>query len=205
MHNGHVNVAELIHGARGETAEAVDRLLRLYRNYLGFLARRGLGSTLGAKADPSDIVQEAMLQAFRDFPQFRGETEAELIAWLRRILANCLAAFARRFRTTAARDIGKERPIEEVLYDSSVALGNLVQVRERTPSQAAQHRERSVILADALAELPADYRRVVVLRNMEQLEWERVAQRMGRTPGAVRMLWTRALKVLAPLIEGNQR
>jgi RNA polymerase sigma-70 factor (ECF subfamily) len=59
----------------------------------------------------------------------------------------------------------------------------------------------SVVLADALAELPAEYREVLLLHSIEELDWEEVARIMGRSPAAVRMLWTRALKHLRPLIE----
>jgi len=204
MRNGHSQVTEMIRAARAGNSEALDRLFELYRNYLAFLARQGLDAALRVKAAPSDIVQETMLQAFRDFPKFRGRTEAELAAWLRQIMAHSITAVVRRFKGTAARDVGRERPIADVLYDSSVALGNLAQAREATPSRAAEQRERSVILADALATLEADQRRVIVLRDIEQLKWEQVASRMGRTPGAVRMLWMRALKKLAPLIERSQ-
>ncbi|MHC4971665.1 MAG: sigma-70 family RNA polymerase sigma factor [Planctomycetota bacterium] len=204
MRNGHAQVTEMIRAARTGDSEALDRLLALYRNYLAFLARQGLDTALRLKAAPSDIVQETMLQAFRDFPRFRGRTEAELTAWLRQILAHSITAVVRRFKGTAARDVGRERPIEDVLCDSAVALGNLAQARETTASQAAEQRERSVILADALAALGDDQRRVVMLRDIEQLEWEQVARRMGRTPGAVRMLWMRALKALAPLIERSR-
>jgi RNA polymerase sigma-70 factor (ECF subfamily) len=57
------------------------------------------------------------------------------------------------------------------------------------------------VLSDALAELGEDQREVIVLHHLEGLGWEEIAQRMGRTAGAVRMLWTRALKQLRPLIE----
>jgi len=70
-----------------------------------------------------------------------------------------------------------------------------------TPSQSAQRRELGVVLADALASLTVDYREVIVLRSIEEREWDEIAQRMGRSPGAVRMLWTRALQQLKPLIE----
>ena len=48
-------------------------------------------------------------------------------------------------------------------------------------------------MANQLAQLPANYREVIVLRNLEGLPFEEVARRMGRTPGAVRILWLRAL------------
>jgi RNA polymerase sigma-70 factor (ECF subfamily) len=58
-----------------------------------------------------------------------------------------------------------------------------------------------VVLSDALAELSEDHRDVIVLHHLEGLDWDDVARRMGRTAGAVRMLWTRALKQLRSLID----
>ena len=70
-------------------------------------------------------------------------------------------------------------------------------------SQAAQRCESSVVLADALAELPAERREVIMLRNFKQLDWEEIAQKMERSPAAARMLWTRALAQLRPLLEAR--
>ncbi len=70
-----------------------------------------------------------------------------------------------------------------------------------SPSAAAARREQAVLLADALAALPADYREVIILRNLERLRFEEVAARMNRSPGAVRMLWTRALERLSGTLE----
>jgi RNA polymerase sigma-70 factor (ECF subfamily) len=203
MDNGTPDVAGLIRAARNGREGALSRLLALYRNYLAFLARSGVDSTLGAKADPSDLVQEALLLAFEHFPSFRGESEGELVAWLRRILARCLATLVRRYRGTAARDVGKERAIEGVLDRSSLALNRLLPARDRSPSQSAEARERSVILADALAELPDDHRRIIELRNLRQCDWREAGEEMGRTPGAARQLWTRALANLGTLIQGR--
>ena len=71
----------------------------------------------------------------------------------------------------------------------------LVQTAE-SPSGCAVRHENEVLLADALAELPADYREVLVLRHIEDLPFDDVAKRMNRSAGAVRMLWLRALKML---------
>ena len=79
---------ELVEKARAGDQRAFGELLGLYRNYLVLLARVHIDTNLKAKADPSDLIQETCLMAARDFPQFRGETEAEFIAWLRRILAH---------------------------------------------------------------------------------------------------------------------
>ena len=116
-------------------------------------------------------------------------------------MARCLADLVRRYRAAAARRVGRERSLEEVLGGSSQALGRLLADPGASPSASAQRREMSVVLADALAELTAEYREVLLLHSIEELEWEEVARIMGRSPAAVRMLWTRALKHLRPLIE----
>ncbi len=60
-----------------------------------------------------------------------------------------------------------------------------------------------MVLSDALAELGPDHRSVLVLRHLQELDWPEVAARMGRSPGAVRMLWARALRELRPLLEAR--
>ncbi|MHC4470762.1 MAG: sigma-70 family RNA polymerase sigma factor [Planctomycetota bacterium] len=203
MENGSPDVTSLIRAARAGRGDALERLLALYRNYLTFLARNGLDSTLGAKADASDVAQNALLLAFERFPQFRGETEAELVAWLRRILARCLAMLIRHYRGTAARDPRRERAIEGALDRSSLALGKVLPAPTPTPSQAAVERERCVILADAMADLGEDQREVIELRSLRQLDWATVATEMGRSPEAARKLWTRALQKLGQEIVGK--
>jgi hypothetical protein len=84
----HVDSNTLVERAKAGDQQAVAELLGLYRNYLLLLARLHIDANLQAKADPSDLVQETCLMAARDLPQFRGQTEAVFVAWLRQILAN---------------------------------------------------------------------------------------------------------------------
>jgi RNA polymerase sigma-70 factor (ECF subfamily) len=201
MDEGDTNLCPLIQRARRGDTSARDGLLESYRNYLRLLARTGLDAALQDKADPSDLVQETLLKAHQHFTQFRGQSEGELIAWLRQILARNLTDLARRFQSTAARQVARERSLEELLDQSSLALGNLIAVGTSSPSENAQRRELSVVLANALADLSEDHREVIVLRSLEERDWDDVARRMGRTTGAVRILWARALTRLRPLIE----
>jgi len=204
--SGSADVGGLIRAARAGDRQALGALFGLYRNYLRLLARAGLDGTLGAKADPSDAVQEALLLAFRDFGKFRGKTEAELVAWLRQILSHSLAKLARRYRGTAARDVARERgAIAGSLERSSAALCNLLASPAPSLSQAAIERERSVVLADALAELADDQREVIILRFFRQLPWDEVAREMSRSADAARMLSARALRALGPLVKEKWR
>lgn len=203
MHERDTQIDELIQEARGARPELLAELLDSYRSYLGLLAKIWIDGALRSKADPSDLVQESLIKAQQRFSGFHGRTEVELIAWLRRILARKLSDFARRFRETHARQISRERPLDDVLADASEALGGLLAASECNPSREAGRRELCVVLADALAELPTDSREVIVLRNLEQLDWKQVSERMDRTTDAVRMLWSRALRSLRPLIKGR--
>jgi RNA polymerase sigma-70 factor (ECF subfamily) len=180
-----------------------DGLLR-FRPWLHLLARLQLGARFQGKFDASDVVQQTLLEACRDLPNFRGRTEAELLAWLRRILAHVLGHEMRRYRGTKQRDIGREVSLEESLLESSQRLGALLADAGSSPSHKAMRREQEVILADVLARLPEDYREVIVLRNLEGLSHEEVARRLGRGVGAVRMLWARALKHLRQLINSSE-
>ena len=84
--NASVRYSGLIEGARQGDAECRERLFALCRSYLGFVARSQIETWLRRKVDASDLVQETMLEAFRDFDHFDGHSEQEWLAWLRKIL-----------------------------------------------------------------------------------------------------------------------
>jgi RNA polymerase sigma-70 factor, ECF subfamily len=185
---------------RGDQA-ARGQLLELYRNYLRLMARSLISQPLRIRFDASDLVQETFLKAHREFPGFLGSTEPELVAWLRQILVRSLADQVRQHRAKR-RDYRREEPMEVVLDRSSLALQEqLAGALSSSPSAHTARREQAVLLADALEKLPADYREVFLLRNLEHVPFDQIATRMGRTSGAVRMLWTRAVRKLSQLLK----
>jgi RNA polymerase sigma-70 factor (ECF subfamily) len=190
--------SELIRKCRAGDESARAELFARYHHYLDALARAQLGRHLRTKCDPSDIVQQTLLEAHRDFAGFQGEHEGELLAWLRRILAHNLFNETRHY-SARQRDAAREISIDQVragVEQSSLALGRGLAASTPSPSQDAVRRESAVQLADALARLPEDYRTVLLLRVFEELPAAEVAERMGRTAGAVRMLQMRALEAL---------
>lgn len=183
---------ELVEQARRGNTDALGRLLTLYRNYLKLLAQLHADDYLQAKADPSDLVQDACLQAHRDFASFRGTSEREFIAWLSRILATKSAKFQRRY-ATQRRDVHLERQLQEDLDQSSTALQTLAASAALSPSEDATRRERAVLVADALMELQAPYRDVMILHHFQGLTIPQVASCLGRSVDSVQKLWCRAL------------
>ncbi len=84
-----------------------------------------------------------------------------------------------------------------MLDRSSVALQQALAAPVETPSAHAVRREQAVLLADALEKLPSHYREVFILRNLEHIPFDQIAARMGRSAGATRMLWKRAMDRLS--------
>ncbi len=167
-------------------------LLR-YEAWLRTLARLEIDTRFQGKFSASDAVQQTLLEAWRVWDNFRGHTEAERVAWLRGILAHQLAHLARHFAGVQKRDISRERSIEDSLAHSAQRLDQLLATAVPSPSAVAVAHEESRQLLDVLERLPEDYRQVIELRNLLELPYEEIAQRMGRPVGAVRMLWVRAL------------
>lgn len=174
--------------------------LQRYRDYLRLLARLHLDPQFQAKLDASDIVQQTLLQAHRHRDQFRGSTEAERLAWLRTILANALAAAVRGF-LTEARDLDRERSIQDSLAQSAARLEGWLAAEQSSPSERVMRVEELVRLAGALGKLPPDQRQVVELHHLMGWPVAQVAETMERTKPAVMGLLFRGLKKLRELLQ----
>lgn len=155
------------------------------------LARTQVGRRLQGKADASDLVQEACLEAHRHMHQFRGTTEAEFAAWLRSILAGLVANLVRRYLGTKQRDARLEQALVVELANTSCLLDRGLVAPVSSPSEQAVKRETSLRLA-VLDDLPPDYRQVIVLRHLEGRPFAEVAEQMGRSVDSVEKLWVRA-------------
>ena len=192
----HFDVEQLLARARGDAPECLGRLFQYYGNYLKLLVATHIDEKLQARCSPSDIVQETYCEAHRDFAQFRGNTEPEFLAWLKTILVNNLVREVEKHILAAKRDVRREvrfDAISEAMDRSATRLESMLADHGPSPSSNVDRHEHAIILANYLAELPPDYREVLVLRHCEGLPFKDVAQRMGRSAGAVRMLWLRAI------------
>lgn len=189
----HTELAQLLCEAQRGSEPAKGALLENYRVYLELLARVELGRRLQTKVDAADVVQETFLEAHRNFGIFRGGSEAEFTAWLRGILSGRIANLVRHYLGTQGRDLRREQGLNVDLDHSSRAVDQGLFALQSSPSQHVAQREQVVLLAEALARLPADYREVVILRHFEELSFPEVARRMARSADSVQKLWVRAL------------
>lgn len=178
-----------------DTDPAIER----WRQYLLLLARVQLGPPRSGRPEPSDIVQQSMLDAYRQRAQFRGQSEAEWAGWLRRILA-CNLADAERTRHRAKRDADREQFLESALNSASASMASILAAQHSSPSERAVRNEQLSALAEALAALPEDNQEALVLHYFQGWSLDRIGLQMERTPAAVAGLLKRGLKQLRGLL-----
>jgi len=187
--------------ARQGSSEALSGLLGRYRTLLLWTAIQSMNSDLLTKAGASDVVQETMLEAVRDFPNFCGSSDEQWQAWLRQILANNVANFDRRYRRTSKRALNRELSID----DKSAVRRDAESMVQREPMPDVQviEKESAEAVRSAMVRLPDDYREILNLRYQNQLGFAEIAVRMSRSENAVRKLWARALHAMQSHMDGK--
>ena len=167
--------------------DALGQLLESFRPYVRYLVRALGGERLRPRLGESDLIQDALLEAHRSFEKFRGSTVAELTGWLRRIVVRSAGHSLRNHLEAGKRAGAAEEPAGDL--DGRADPGS-------TPSAQAARHEEAARMAEALARLPDDMQQVLLGRHMDGLSYAALAEQLGRTEGAVRVLYTRALRRL---------
>jgi RNA polymerase sigma-70 factor (ECF subfamily) len=176
-----------------------DLSLDRYRSYLLLLARMQLDIRPRQKVDPSDVVQQTLLEAHAKRGQFEGN-DAGLAAWLRTALANNIRDSLRKLRRQK-RDVSRERSLEAAVEQSSQRLGEWLAADCSSPSMKAIRNEDLLRLADALMQLAEDQREAVALHHLQGWKIGEVAEHLDRTEAAVAGLLHRGLRKLRELME----
>ena len=173
--------------AREGNTDALGQLLEACRVYLRWEARRQIDPGYMPKGDASDMVQETFLDAFNDFTRFQGDTEEELLAWLRQLLRHNVSNFFRRYRGTAKRSVKMEVHLDSIgepTRSGDSAIRNLLDG------------ERNELLKQAIDGLPEEYQRILNLWTVEGKSFEEIARLSDCTSGNIRAKWFRAIQKL---------
>ncbi|MBM4094117.1 MAG: sigma-70 family RNA polymerase sigma factor [Planctomycetes bacterium] len=181
----------------GDTA-ALERILASYRPRLRRLVAARLDPRLSARVDPSDVVQDTLLQAVKQLPKYLRENPLPFFAWLRQLAIHRLTGLAAEHIVAQRRSVTREQSWALGLSEDSVGrLAAQLAAAESTPSHHMLAQESRDRVRQALERLPDADREVLMLRFVEQLSAAESAAVLGITAEAVGMRRLRALKRLA--------
>lgn len=183
----------LLDELRAGDDRAFERLVRLHVGPLHAVALRLLQNP----ADADDVVQEAFMSAFRNLANFRGD--ARLRTWLHRIAVNAALG---RLRRRARRPSG-QLDVDELLprFDERGRTAHYHQPWTQTTEELAARAETREQVREMIDKLPDNYRTVLILRDIEELDTAEVAELLELSPGAVKVRLHRARQALRNLLE----
>jgi RNA polymerase sigma-70 factor (ECF subfamily) len=180
----------LLELARARDPRAFDRLFALHRPYLRKVVELRLDQRLRTRVDPSDVVQEAQLEAFRRLPEYFERRPMPFRLWLRKTTQQRLIMLRRFHLGAGRRAAGREVPLPE---GSSLALALGLLAPGPTPSQLLMSRERTRRVQEAVALLPDGDREILIMRNLEALSNGEVAEVLQVDPATASRRYGRAL------------
>ncbi len=185
------------------TAAGDDRarglLLERHRQRLRRMVAVRMDPRLAGRADPSDVVQEALAEAAGKLEGYLRERPLPFYPWLRRIAFERLLNLERRHLHARRRSALREEP-GGLPEPSALELAERLCARGRSPSQLARLGELRERVRAALAALPERDREVLVLRYLESLSNRDAAAILGITEGALRVRHVRAIERLRGLL-----
>jgi len=168
-----------------------ETLVRQHAGPMLAVARR----LLRCEQDAADAVQEAFLMAFRSIHAFAGQSK--ISTWLHRIVVNaCLM----KLRAERSRPVTSIEPLLPT-FDQTGHHSRPVSAWHLPPSESAEAAELRAAVRQRINELPESYRTVILLRDIEELDTQEVAERLGISEGAVKVRLHRARQALRTLLD----
>jgi RNA polymerase sigma-70 factor (ECF subfamily) len=194
---------ELIVRARRGESGARQQLLARHRDRLRRMVAVRLDRRLAARLDPSDVVQEALLDAAQRLSDYLEHRPVPFYPWLRRLAWEHLLKLHQKHITARKRSASREeRQVLALPDESALELARRLVSPGTSPSNGVLREEVRGRVQAALARLPEGDREVLVLRYLEQLSMAEIAAVLDISEGAVKMRHTRALRRLCGLLGG---
>jgi RNA polymerase sigma-70 factor (ECF subfamily) len=181
---------DLLRQARAGDPRAFEGLFARYRAYLRQLVELRLDPKVRARVDPSDIVQEAQMEAFRRLPDYLAHPPMPFRLWLRQLAQDRLLKAHRHHAATARRAVGREHALPE---RSSLQFARQLAASASTPSQQVNTQELARRLREAMSQLSDSDHEILLLRNFEGLSNQEVACLLGIEPATASQRHGRAM------------
>ena len=180
---------------------AIEQLCRIYGERVRRIIRLRIDRKLRSKLDSVDVVQDALILAMGGLKDFTYKNEGDFLRWLSKIAENKLHDILDKFYTEK-RDIRREIPFKKV--ENNTEENSFIAsepLDTTTPSVLLFRKEQLDRLERAIDDLKPDYREIIYLSRIERLSNAEIAEKLGKSKGAVAMLLSRALVALTAAYE----
>lgn len=192
----------LARAARGDPS-AREQLFELHRDRLKRMVALRLDRRVLKRVDPSDIIQEALMQANHKLDEYLRERPIPFYPWLRQLAWDQLVTAYRRHVVAHRRSANREEFLPDLSDESVAELATLLCDLSEEPLRKLLRAEAQGRLRDALSQLAEQDREILVLRYLEQLSTADTASVLKLGLSAVKMRHMRAIERLRELL-GNQ-
>jgi len=181
----------LVDKARDGDRDAQSQIVEQVQSYLSIMADKNMAPVIRPHVNPSDIVQQTLIQMVNGFQDFRGSSTQEFYGWLNQIIKN-ESNKAVRDLTRQKRDVRKQMSMNQQTESRSHLNLEVVDF-QATPGTEAIAKERIELFKSVLEDLPKDLATVIQFRTFERLSFNEIGEKMNRSADAVSKLWYRAI------------
>ena len=188
--------------AKGESS-AVDTLLKRYDQRLRRMVNLRLDPRLAARLDPSDVVQDTLVEAHRRLPDYAANRPMPFYPWLRAIAWDKLIEMTRRHIQAERRSVRREVSQLELSDDSQMILVDRMMATSASPSEQALRQEVRQRVQQAIGQLPPRDHEMIVLKHLEELSVPEIAAVLAIDQEAVYSRYRRAVQRLHRLLNSN--
>ena len=194
---------ELIEKIRSGDREALADLIELQRAQLRAYVEKHMSAALRQKVDPEDILQEAVISCLNSLDDVEL-ADRDPFSWMCQVAQRRIIDAGRKYMGAQKRSANREVPLQaRGSGDDQGGLIDLLVASITTPSQAFSRDARELKLLAALEKLDETAQNALRLRYVEGEPTKKIAEQIGKTDGAVRVLLTRSLKKLGALFDEN--
>ena len=191
---------QLLRRAAEDDPQAVDRLMAAHRRRLKQMITVRMDQRLRQRLDPSDVVQETLLEAARRLPDYLSEDSIPFYPWLRQMAVNRLIDLHRRHLVSQKRSVRREGPAPFLPDESVMQLATRLAAPGSSPSRHAQKQEQRERVKEKLGELDPGLKEVLVLQYLEELSTNEIAPILGVSERTVRRWHRQAIEQLGDLL-----
>lgn len=203
MNDAAKKTIKLVLDAQRGDEKALNQLYNRYLERVHRIVRLHLGRKLRSKLDSMDIVQDVMIRVLKDFKNFKPDKDTAFVNWITRMVVNEIKDKARYFGAEKRR-LSREEALEYTDKEGQM-VEKQIPAKTTSPTRKLLLKEEYRNFEEALDQLPAKQKDIIILRNLNEMSFKEIADQMDSTEDAARMAYVRGIDRLTDIMTKSGR